>query len=291
MFSGKIRVTVPSFVGDIIDNDIEDFQTNKNEFFNNLFKNWDFEFKDKKFSYDKTSTKLIQFQLSKKNLSTYYDMNQKFKNIYEHFSTAEYFRQMYISYISLIKVRRERIIFRDIVEKIEKAIESNKVIRISANEKSFDLEPYFIKDMEKETRTYLCSYCLTSEQYRAFRIVNINSVKLLSLTFKNRNPKYIMELEENFDPFLSYGSFVKVRLSNEGINKYNRIITNRPKLVEKISDNVWKVEASEFKAELFFSGFLDDVEIIEPINLRNKIYSKLKKAVDKYEIDMAEEEC
>ena len=89
-------------------------------------------------------------------------------------------------------------------------------------------------------------------------------------------------MKKDFDPFLSLGQNIKISLTKTGEKLFKELKTNRPKIIKK-EDNIYFLEASQEKAKRYFSFFLDEVEILEPLELREWFKDKLKKAFEKYE--------
>ncbi|MGL4946611.1 MAG: WYL domain-containing protein, partial [Cetobacterium sp.] len=158
---------------------------------------------------------------------------------------------------------------------------NNKKIEIKFKNRSDILDPYFIASLEKENRNYLVSYSYYKEKIVNYRIKNINDVVI---TTTNRNPfdkSYIKNLSENFNPFLSFGNEVKVKFTLEGQKYYNQVISNRPRL-KKIEGDIYIFEANDYQAMLYFGGFMEMVEILEPLNLREKMIARAKKMIENY---------
>jgi len=65
------------------------------------------------------------------------------------------------------------------------------------------------------------------------------------------------------------------------ISIYKKALHNRPKLISR-EESVCVFECSEKKGEIYFSQFLDMVEIIEPSSLRNYFEGKYQKALEQY---------
>lgn len=272
----KVRITIPKDTGMILNRDIEDYEINENRLYNLIYENMDFSYDiEQEKSVYKEETELVQFTLSKENYCKYgVPSNEKVKK-------AKFFRQLLVTYANKSAYERELIIFRENLELMKKAIENNKKIAVKFREREDILNPYFVVSLEKENRNYLVSYSSYKEMIVSYRIKNIRSIETLPEERESFDEKHIEELRKNFDPFLSYGNRVVVKFSPEGIQHYEKVITNRPKLLEK-KENEWVFEANEYKALLYFCGFMDMVEIIEPVPLREKMIEKIRKMKDIY---------
>ncbi|MGL5099478.1 MAG: WYL domain-containing protein, partial [Fusobacteriaceae bacterium] len=254
----KLRVTLPKENINILRRDMEDYEINENRLYNLIYENLDFIFShEENKSVYKEETGLVQFTLTKENYCKYATPeNLKIKK-------ATFFRQLFLQYTAKNPYEREMIIFKENVKKIEEAIEKNRKIEVKFKTREDILDPYFIASLEKENRNYLVSESSYKEMVVSYRIKNIRKVEILEEERENFDKKYVEELKRNFDPFLSYGNRIRIKLTPEGVVHYEKVITNRPKLLEK-NGNEWIFEANEYKALLYFSGFMDMVEIIEP---------------------------
>ncbi|SJZ37986.1 WYL domain-containing protein [Cetobacterium ceti] len=273
----KLRVTLPKHIGEIIESDTEEFKVTKNFLFNYIFEN----LKNEKLieDYDKDGEKtVVQFNLNKKNRENYYDFLEE-KNIQIE---ANFFRRLFMKYGNFSKKKRERFIFKGIVERVEIGIEEKRNIKITFMDgKEKKVEPYYIGSSELEIANYIFSYDLDSEKFKNYRLNNIKSVYVTREKFKEREKAFIEKVKNNFDPFLSEGKKIKVKLSETGQKMFRDLKVNRPKVIKKDKD-VYELQCSEEKAKRYFTYFLDEVEILEPLVLREWFKEKYKKAVEVY---------
>ena len=101
---------------------------------------------------------------------------------------------------------------------------------------------------------------------------------------------------EHFDPFLCYGQQVKVRLTEDGARRYNKLTTNRPKVIafgesgsaqaaataEVNSAGTYTFECSEKLAKVYFPQFLGDADVLAPRELRLWFKEQFEKAAGVY---------
>ena len=272
----KLRVTVPKNIALILKRDQEDFEINENKHYNIIYKNMDFNYsQDKSKSVYKEDTEILQFTLSKENFIKFDTLeNKKLKK-------ADFFRQLITEYSMKSSYERELIVFKEHLERIKVAIENNKRIEIKFKNRDDILDPYFIASLEKENRNYLVSYSYYKEKIVNYRIKNISNVVITNLNREPFDEKYIKDLSENFNPFLSFGNEVKVRFTREGEKYYKQVISNRPKL-KRTEGDIYIFEANDYQAMLYFAGFMEMVEILEPLNLREKMIERAKMMIEKY---------
>ena len=272
----KLRVTVPKNIALILKRDQEDFEINENKHYNIIYKNMNFDYsEDKSKSVYKEDTELLQFTLSKENFIKFDTLeNKKLKK-------ADFFRQLITEYAMKSSYERELIVFKEHLERIKVAIENNKRIEIKFKNRDDILDPYFIASLEKENRNYLVSYSCYKEKIVNYRIKNISNVVITNLNREPFDEKYIKDLSENFNPFLSFGNEVKVKFTTEGEKYYKQVISNRPKLKGTEGD-IYIFEANDYQAMLYFAGFMEMVEILEPLSLREKMIERAKMMIENY---------
>lgn len=274
----KLRVTVPKNIALILKRDQEDFEINENKHYNIIYKNMNFDYsEDKSKSVYKEDTELLQFTLSKENFIKFDILeNKKLKK-------ADFFRQLITEYAIKSAYERELIVFKEHLERIKVAIENNKRIEIKFKNREDILDPYFIVSLEKENRNYLVSYSCYKEKIVNYRIKNISNVIITNLNREPFDENYIKDLSENFNPFLSFGNEVKVKFTPEGEKHYKQVMSNRPKL-KGTKDDIYIFEANDYQAMLYFAGFMEMAEILEPLSLREKMKERIKKMKEVYNL-------
>lgn len=280
---GKINLKLPFFILQTLKNDSITFDLKENSIFNLIYSKLksSFEKSDKNLKIDVKGkyTDKKSFTLQKKHYQEYIDIVQVevFK---EHtISEAEYFRTLFYKYATLPLFEREKILYDKNFQLLEGSIANNQRIIIQTKNRTRKLEPYFIK--QSEEFSYVFGYCFTKEEYRVFRISNIDNISTVNEKIEYKNEEEIFNIYKNFDPFLSYGKEVKVRFTPYGKIKYNTIISNRPKLLSQ-QDNIYVFECSEKKAQVYFPQFFTEVEILEPESLRQWYRNKLEEALEYY---------
>ncbi|MBN2695373.1 WYL domain-containing protein [bacterium] len=274
----KIRLTVTNLVAETIEYDAKLFQISKNLLYNNIFK----KFYDKKGykKLEKEHTVVIQFNLNKTE-------ERLLESVWDDFncenSLAEYFRYIFDEYGKLSRAERERLIHKDNIDKLEEQIKHKKNVIISYNNRVEEIEPLFIQYDKDNQLYYLCGYLIRKNMLLSYRVSGILMVekKETKQIYGIENKKFISELKRNFDPFLSYNQKVIIKFTENGKKLLDKFRHNKPKLISNEND-LYIFESSELKAQLFFSGFWDDAEIVEPKSLRDWFIDKAKKTFEKY---------
>ena len=75
---------------------------------------------------------------------------------------------------------------------------------------------------------------------------------------------------------------IGIRLTPEGISKYNSILHLRPPYTRKTKDGLYIFHSTEMQIEFYFLKFGKDAEVLYPQSLRNKFRLEYEKALKKY---------
>ena len=273
----KARVTVSDFMNEIITGDSEYFKLPVGRIGNIIFKYY----MDKdlnKVELGNFSGEIIQFNLNKKNEEIFIDTLIRNKIQTE----AEYWRNIFFTYINNLRYKREEILFENKFKDIREAIKTEKKIKIKYHKYIRLVNPYFIKVSDSENRSYLFCYCEKNNDYRNYRISEIEEIWLTNEKNEIRDKKYIDDVRKNFDPFLSYKNIVKVKFTEKGIELYEKVLANRPRLIEE-KDGIYTFECDNKLAMIYFAQFYSKVKILEPEELKTILKKELKKTIEIYE--------
>ena len=273
----KARVTVSDFMNEIITGDSEYFKLPVGRIGNIIFKYY----MDKdlnKVELGNFSGEVIQFNLNKKNEEIFMDTLIRNKVEIE----AEYWRNIFFTYINNLRYKREEILFENKFKDIREGIKAEKKIKIKYHKYIRLVSPYFIKVSDSENRSYLFCYCEKNNDYRNYRISEIEEIWLTNEKNEIRDKKYIDDVRKNFDPFLSYKNRVKVKFTEKGIELYEKVLANRPRLIEE-KDGIYTFECDNKLAMIYFAQFYSEVKILEPEELKTILKKELKKTIEIYE--------
>ena len=272
----KARVTVSDFMNEIIAGDSEYFKLPVGRIGNIIFKYY----MDKdlnKVELGNFSGEVIQFNLNKKNEEIFMDTLIRNKVEIE----AEYWRNIFFTYINNLRYKREEILFENKFKDIREGIKAEKKIKIKYHKYIRLVNPYFIKVSDSENRSYLFCYCEKNNDYRNYRISEIEEIWLTNEKNEIRDKKYIDDVRKNFDPFLSYKNRVKVKFTEKGIELYEKVLANRPRLIEE-KDGIYTFECDNKLAMIYFAQFYSEVKILEPEELKTILKKELKKTIEIY---------
>ena len=277
--SKKIKVTLPQNIYEIIKNDISDFNMTSNYFMNYIFLNLNDKYKNFKGnpaiaeqSKEKSS---IQFNLNKESSLIYYDVLRDNNAQNE----SEFMRSLLIRYATNPKNKRELFIFKESVERINLAIKDRKNVYITFNDdRKVKVSPYHIGSSDLEIANYIFCFDFSEEKYKNYKLNYLKQVYTTSEGAKWEDNDYIEDVIKNFDPFLSKGQIIKVRLSENGKKLLKTIKINRPKLISEDGD-LFEFEASDEQIKRYFSYFFDEATVIEPIELKEWFIEKYENAL------------
>lgn len=277
--SKKIKVTLPQNIYEIIKNDISDFNMTSNYFMNYIFLNLNDKYKNFKGnpaiaeqSKEKSS---IQFNLNKESSLIYYDVLRDNNAQNE----SEFMRSLLIRYATNPKNKRELFIFKESVERINLAIKDKKNVYITFNDdRKVKVSPYHIGSSDLEIANYIFCYDFSEEKYKNYKLSYLKQVYTTSEVAKWEDNDYIKDVIKNFDPFLSKGQIIKIKLSENGKKLLKTIKINRPKLISEDGD-LFEFEASDEQIKRYFSYFFDEATVIEPIELKEWFIEKYENAL------------
>lgn len=277
--SKKIKVTLPQNIYEIIKNDIVDFNVTNNYFMNYIFLNLSEKYKNFKdntaIAGQSKKKSSIQFNLNKVNTLIYYDVLRENNAQNE----SEFMRSLLIEYVANPKNKREIFIFKEIVERLNIAIADKKNIYITFNDnRKVKVSPYYIGSSDLEIANYIFCYDYLEKKYKNYKLSYLKQVYITSEINKWEDEKYINDVIKNFDPFLSKGKIIKIKLSETGKKLLKILKINRPKLIASDND-LFEFEASEEQIKRYFSYFLDDATVIEPIELKKWFIEKYENAL------------
>lgn len=178
--------------------------------------------------------------------------------------------------------KNDQLSFR--ILELRKAIRDRKIIEFTyySNEKLTHrkVEPYVI--VFKDTNWYLYAYCLMRRDFRLFKLRRMSGLKITNTTFDTRgfsldkvdwDEKYDEKKQAKivvlFDKSLQYS--VNDIL---GIDKYEIVKDGKLKVTFQMPVNTWLYG--------FLLGFGDKIEVLEPVEIRDKIKNIAKSIYEVY---------
>ena len=223
-------------------------------------------------------------------------------------------RYYFESYVNLPRGKRECFIFRENLDKLTSAMEARENVNLTYRGQAKHVSPCFLAFSPSQVRAYVVvcddhTDAPAAKRFHSLRLCHIRGVAadLGSSAYHCENFGLSHQAEtfrEHFDPFLCYGQQVKVRLTEEGAARYDRLTTNRPKViagnrateVDSAGSKMpakkdarlecvgvdgagdYTFECSEKLAKVYFPQFLGEAEILEPRQLRLWFMEQFEKA-------------
>ncbi|WP_426709746.1 WYL domain-containing protein [Cetobacterium sp. SF1] len=272
----KIRFTVPHYIKEKIKEDENHFNLLGGEIGNRILKYYSDQEVEKN-EIKSNKGEIVQFNLNKGN-DELYDVILKEHGVQNE---AEFFRDLFFQYLDNPRYIREKILFSENFTKIDEAIKGKRKLNIKYNREIRSIHPYFIKNDLGEDRSYLFCFCEVNNDYRNYRIANISKVTLSKNFIEEFDKEYIKNVEKNFDPFLSYGKEVVVKMNENSKKIYEVAILNRPKVLKKEEDT-WTFQCTNKLAKIYFPQFLHEIEIMYPLELREWFKKNFEKTAKLY---------
>lgn len=233
-----------------------------------------------------------KFRINNENVSI---LETSLDDVYYEGSISLYLKYIFEEYTSLPLHDREKIYFNEHITKIKDAIKNNSILSISLeNNRNYLVKPYDVITDKNASFNYLV--CMTkliqkdlSDPYkigtfRVSRIKNIRSLKSPSGKLTITEQKELTQLLQAKGPqFLSGDDIdVTIRLTKEGIKKYNNQITLRPLFMEIVNDNEYQFRCTESQILYYFLKFGRDVTVVSPNYLKDKFKRFYESALNNY---------
>lgn len=272
----KVRFTISDFMYEILKSDSEYFKIPIGKIGNIIF-NYYIDKNLNKIELEESTGEVIQFNLNKSNEEIFMDTLIRNKIQVE----AQYWRNIFFTYINNLRYKREEILFQKIFRNIKKALKSENKIKVKYHDHIRLISPYFIKISDSESRSYLFCYCEKNQDYRNYKVTEIEEIWFTNEKIEIKDKKYIEEVYKKFDPFLSYRNKVKIKFTDKGLELYKNILINRPKVLKQ-EENIYTFECDYKLALIYFSQFFSLVEILEPKELREKLEKELENTLKIY---------
>lgn len=278
----KVKVYVELHIAEQIIKDSKDFELNLNALLNRIVKAL-YNKINIKSTFDKTnSNKALVFNLNKEN-SVFLDLDSIINKEYR--IKSDFFRDILYTYSLLSPKKRAEIIFKENMNFIQYAIKNKEICKVLFHKEIRIIEPYSVLINPDDKFYYLVCYDYKAGDLRCFKFYSIKEIKINNekFIFYEKYRKQVIGIEENFDPFLSYGHILKVKFTHKGMEKLERSPHNRPLLINK-EENIYTFYCKEFNALIYFPPFFGEIEILEPLEVRNAFVESLKNTLCLYKI-------
>ncbi len=203
----------------------------------------------------------------------------------KHQSLSNFYRMLFTSYAIKSQDARERIIFRPVVELIQKAIDTQSMVFFTTakDQRKDEISPYLIQNSKEELFNYVLG--TINDQPYTFRLSRISNVTLLNqkssfsedvkhaLERMRQSPQYAIDIGEKDD--------INVELTPRGVEMFRAIYIHRPTPVE-IKDNIYTFQCSHQQIFQYFTRFGHHAFVRSPETLSKRIETYYRIALKHY---------
>lgn len=258
--------------------------------------------REKSTSYSKGKGE--KFRLNQENFIYLTDEDSECQEEQFYSSIGQYLKALFEEYASLTHLQREAVYYRSVLESIQQAFDSNSAVRVThVRGFQFEFQPYKVVSDLSSTYHYLIGYStplnmdidydVTNQPVpcrarpATMRISNIADAKVVrrksgKLTARQKEELKTI-LNDNGPQFMADDTHeIHVRLTPDGINRYNYQLAIRPEYTEIIEPDIYVFRCSERQIEYYFFNFGKDAEILKPENLRKHFSRRYREASEGY---------
>ena len=197
---------------------------------------------------------------------------------------SNYFRNLFASYTSLPKDRRERIIFKEQCEKIEEAIQRKCKIYFTTvhNPEKHIASPFALSRSKEE----LFNYLLAEYKNRpfSFRLSRINQVVILNeaSSFSTSNLTFLEKMKK-YGPQFAYEKETEicVRLTDRGKEMFKKMYLHRPTPI-CIEDDCYYFDCSRNQITQYFFRFGKYAFVESPKDIAEEMLTRYQAAARTY---------
>ena len=206
-------------------------------------------------------------------------------NLLKDNSMSGYMKDMFLSYLSIPRNKREEIIFKPTYEAINKAIAESRMLTFSSGSPKLKpaVEPYLIATSKEEQFSYLLCHSTQYNRDHTFRISRLRDVFITSETFtvdketKERLSQKALRSPHSAAPDIH----ATVRMTERGKQMYKMIVKNRPQ-VTSIEGNKYIFDWPAQQLEDYFRRFGKEAVVVSPKSLKNQLRRYYSDAIEAY---------
>lgn len=254
-------------------------------------KQWEDELKKKAKSYPKKIARKIRLQnenyarLYPTEGKEIYYLEEELK--YYNNRPSEYFKAVLEEFARKSPLEREKIFFRDDINKLEKCIQEKRLIKVETSAGTFKVRPYKILCDKEQQFHYLTGYSqkIGEKEWNcaSFRISRMHGRFKPMLSESGRINKTEEEQIKNrihssgVQFLIAEPKEIIIALTKQGEENYKKQIHLRPR-AEKISDELDEITGghrytfycTEAQARFYFFKFGKDAKVISPPKLQQR---------------------
>ena len=156
----RVRVSIPNFVREILDNDMEYYSFSKDKICNIIIQRLGFENTQSLHKKVVDNTSILNFNLNEKNTELFDEMF----NLSKEKIKSEFFRKIFSTYANFHPFLREKVLNIELFKELENAISKSYKLKIYYQKKLLDIYPiaferntdlYTILKAKKEGKEFL----------------------------------------------------------------------------------------------------------------------------------------
>ena len=206
-------------------------------------------------------------------------------NLLKDCSMSGYMKDMFLSYLSIPRNKREEIIFKPTYETINRAIAESRMLTFSSGgiKTKPAVEPYLIATSKEEQFSYLLCHSSKYNNDHTFRISRLRDVFITSETFtvdkeiKDRLSQKALRSPHSAAPDIH----AVIRMTERGKKLYKMIVKNRPQVTSVEGDNYifdWPMQ----QLEDYFRRFGKEAVVLRPKSLKSRLRKYYEEALEAY---------
>lgn len=234
----------------------------------------------------------IKFRLNNQNTGILFDLFSDDTSVQGHKTAGKYLNALFTEYAKLSYSEREKIYFKDIFEVIAQSIKNKTFITYmsAANNRFFTVAPYKICTVSTLPYHYLACFASSETDdelnqivsLRISRIVNPVQTKHTFSIADSEKDRMETALKEKGSAYLhDHAETIKVRLSDAGIQIYNRKAHQRPQYIAQ-NDHIYEFCCTKQQAFHYFVDFGPEAYVLEPQSLQIEMKSFFEKGYQNY---------
>lgn len=234
----------------------------------------------------------IKFRLNNQNTGILFDLFSDNTSVQGHRSAGKYLNGLFTEYTKLPYSEREKIYFKDVFEVISQSIKNKTYITYmsATNSHFFTVAPYKICTVSTLPYHYLACFTHSKNDDNFEQIISLRISRILnpvptqstfSITELNK-ARIETALKEKGSAYLQDNmETIKVRLTDAGVQLYNRKLHQRPQYIAR-NNNIYEFCCAKQQAFHYFIDFGADAYILEPQSLNQEMKLFFEKSYKNY---------
>lgn len=234
----------------------------------------------------------LKFRLNNQNTGILFDLFSDDTSVQGHKSAGKYLNALFTEYAKLSYSEREKIYFKDVFEIVSQSIKNRTHITYmsAANNRCFTVAPYKICTVNTLPYHYLACFAKSESGDELGQIVSLRMSRIITPSSTKHNftitdsdkERIETALKEKGSAYLHDSTdAIKVRLTDVGIQIYNRKAHQRPQYIAK-NDHMYEFCCTRQQAFHYFIDFGKDAYIVEPHNLQLEMKQFFENAYHNY---------